>query len=128
MPRPRTPLAKAKTEARDKKDPQRFRERSDPAGTGPLGAPPRWIVDVEGKFARSAWNELAKELPWLNSSHRTHLAIAASILGRLMAGDEPGVQAMNLLRQCIGQMGGNPADASKVNIPDEGEEKDDLLD
>ncbi len=45
-----------------------------------------------------------------------------------MAGQEVGVQAMNLLRQMLGQMGATPADASKVATPDEGEEKDDLLD
>ncbi len=128
MPRPRTPLAKAKAEARDTKDPQRFRDRADPSGTGPLGPPPIWIKNNGTNHARTAWNDLVKDLPWLNSSHRAHLGIAASIYGRLIGGEEVGVQALNLLRQCLGQMGANPADASKVNVPDEDEEKDDLLD
>jgi len=45
-----------------------------------------------------------------------------------MAGQEVGVQAMNLLRQMLGQMGATPSDASKVTVTDADEEKDDLLD
>ncbi|MEL4374117.1 hypothetical protein AAE521_03965 [Brucella cytisi] len=78
--------------------------------------------------AKSAWKLLAKELPWLNESHRTLVGMASTIQGRIMAGQEVGVQAMNLLRQMLGQMGATPADASKVATPDECEEKDDLLD
>lgn len=69
-----------------------------------------------------------KELPWLNQSHRTLVGMAANIQGRIMAGQEVGVQAMNLLRQMLGQMGATPADASKVASGDDGDEKDDLLD
>jgi hypothetical protein len=54
--------------------------------------------------------------------------MAAHIQGRIMAGQEVGVQAMNLLRQMLGQMGATPADASKVATGDDGDEKDDLLD
>jgi hypothetical protein len=128
MARPRTPLAKAKTEARDKKDPQRFKSRAEPKGLPPLGAPPRWVRDTDGNKALTAWKELVKDLPWLNGSHRAHLTIASNIYGRVIAEQDVGVQALNLLRQCLGQMGGNPADATKVALPDDGEEKDDLLD
>ncbi|SPL63721.1 hypothetical protein OHAE_3653 [Ochrobactrum soli] len=38
------------------------------------------------------------------------------------------MQALNLLRQCLGQMGATPSDATKVSMPDDGEEKDDLVD
>jgi hypothetical protein len=63
-------------------------------------------------------------VPWLNSSHRGHLAIAANIRGRMMKGEDVGVQAMNLLRQCYGQMGATPADASKAGAKPDGERKD----
>ncbi len=128
MAKPRTPLAKARTEARDKKDPQRFKARSEPAGVEPLGPPPSWIKDTADNKALSAWKALVKRIPWLNSSHEPLLAIASNTYGRLIAGQEVGVQALNLLRQCLGSMGATPADASKVAIPDDGEEKDDLLD
>lgn len=56
------------------------------------------------------------------------VGMAANIQGRIMANQDVGVQAMNLLRQCLGSMGATPSDASKVTLPDDGEEKDDLLD
>lgn len=128
MPKPRTPLAKARLEAADKKNPQRFRRRSEPKGIAPLGPPPSWIKDSDANKALSAWRALVKRIPWLNSSHEPLLAIACNTYGRLIAGQDVGVQSLNLLRQCLGQMGATPADASKVALPDEGEEKDDILD
>jgi hypothetical protein len=128
MAKPRNPLGKAKVEGRDKKDPQRFKNRADPAANGPLGAPPVWLKDSAEIKAKSAWKLFAKELPWLNESHRTLVGMASTIQGRIMAGQEVGVQAMNLLRQMLGQMGATPADASKVVTPEDDSEKDDLLD
>jgi len=128
MAKPRTPLAKAKAEGRDIVNAGRFKSRSEPKGLPPLGAPPRWVRDTTDNKAMTAWKELSKDLPWLNGSHRAHLTIASSIYGRVIAGQDVGVQALNLLRQCLGQMGGNPADATKVSVPDDDEEKDDLLD
>lgn len=128
MARPRNPLAKAKAEGRDKMNAGRFKNRAEPKANGPLGTPPQWIVDTDSSKAKSAWLLFQKELPWLNQSHRILVGMAANIQGRLMAGQEVGVQAMNLLRQMLGQMGATPADATKITVPDDGEEKDDLLD
>ncbi|KAB0570594.1 hypothetical protein [Brucella pituitosa] len=128
MAKPRNPLGKAKIEGRDKKDPQRFKNRTDVKADGPLGNPPAWLKDTPELKAKAAWKLFEKELPWLNQSHRTLVGMAANIQGRIMAGQEVGVQAMNLLRQMLGQMGATPADASKVATADDGDEKDDLLD
>jgi hypothetical protein len=128
MARPRTPRAKAAVEASDKKNPQRFKNRTDAKVDGPLGNPPAWLKDTPELKARAAWKLFEKELPWLNQSHRTLVGMAANIQGRIMAGEDVGVQKMNLLRQMLGQMGATPADASKVAIGDDGDEKDDLLD
>ncbi|MDR6431023.1 hypothetical protein [Brucella pseudogrignonensis] len=128
MARPRTPRAKAAVEASDKKNPQRFKNRIDAKADGPLGNPPAWLKDTPELKAKAAWKLFEKELPWLNQSHRTLVGMAANIQGRIMAGQEVGVQAMNLLRQMLGQMGATPADASKVATGDDGDEKDDLLD
>jgi len=127
MARPRNPLAKAKAEGRDKTHPTRFKNRTDVKSDGPLGNPPAWLKDTAEIKAKSAWKLFAKELPWLNQSHRTLVGMAANIQGRIMAGQEVGVQAMNLLRQMLGQMGATPADATKVSMPDE-DDKDDLVD
>ncbi|RWB65398.1 hypothetical protein [Mesorhizobium sp.] len=128
MARPRTPRAKAAVEASDKKNPQRFKGRAEPKANGPLGAPPKWIADTDTSKAKSAWQLFQKELPWLNLSHRTLVGMAANIQGRIMAGQEVGVQAMNLLRQMLGQMGATPADATKITVADDEEDEDDLLD
>lgn len=128
MARPRTPRAKAAVEASDKKNPQRYKNRTDAKADGPLGNPPAWLKDTPEIKAKAAWKLFEKELPWLNQSHRTLVGMAANIQGRIMAGQEVGVQAMNLLRQMLGQMGATPADASKVTTADDGDEKDDLLD
>lgn len=128
MARPRNPLGKAKTEGRDKKDPKRFKNRAEPDAKAPLGKPPAWLKDTEQSKARSAWLLFEREIPWLTESHRMLVGMAANIQGRIMAGQDVGVQAMNLLRQMLGQMGATPSDASKITVPDAGEEKDDLLD
>ncbi|CAI2935034.1 hypothetical protein [Aminobacter niigataensis] len=128
MARPRTPRAKAAVEASDKKNPQRFKSRKEPKGNGPLGAPPKWLTDTEASKAKSAWLLFQKEIPWLTESHRMLVGMAASIQGRIMANQDVGVQAMNLLRQCLGQMGATPSDASKITVLDDEDEKDDLLD
>ncbi|WP_234838961.1 hypothetical protein [Sinorhizobium meliloti] len=54
--------------------------------------------------------------------------MASNIQGRIMAGQEVGVQAMNLLRQMLGQMGATPADATKVTVPNEEDDEEDGLD
>lgn len=128
MARPRNPLGKAKTEGRDTKDPQRFKARKEPKGSGPLGSPPEWLTDTDTNKAKSAWLLFQTEIPWLTESHRMLVGMAANIQGRIMANQDVGVQAMNLLRQCLGQMGATPSDASKVTVPDDEDDKDDLLD
>ena len=128
MARPRIPRAKAAVEARDAKNPQRFKNRNEPTSDGELGDPPEWLVDTETCKARSAWILFQREIPWLNESHRMLVGLAANIQGRVMANQECGVQALNLLRQCLGQMGATPSDASKVTLPGDDEENDDILD
>lgn len=128
MAMPRTPLAKAAVEASDKKNPKRFKARIEPKSTGPLGPPPKWLADTETTKARSAWLLFQREIPWLTESHRMLVGMAANVQGRIMAGQEVGVQAMNLLRQMLGQMGATPSDASKITVPNDEDEKDDLLD
>ena len=112
MARPRTPKAKAEITGHAAKQKTKFESRNEPKIAEGVGDPFEWL-DVH---AKKAWQEIASEVPWLNWSHRGFLAIAANIRGRMMnpEGGEVGVQALNLLRQCYGQMGATPADASKA--------------
>lgn len=124
MARPRLPRAKAEIEGRDKKDPQRFKNRKEPHSAGELGDPPEWM----GGEQRATWKIFQREIPWLTASHRGLVEIATIIRARLTSGEEVGVQALNLLRQCLGSMGATPSDASKVSLPDDDEDNDDILD
>lgn len=118
MPAPRTPAAKARVSGQAAKNPQRHKKRKEPAASG-LGKPSAWMSDEQ----KAVWAGFVKEIPWLNESHRSLLEIAVTIRCRIVSGEEVGVQALNLLRQCLGQMGATPADATKVVVPD-GEDDD----
>lgn len=127
MARNRTPVKKATIEGRDKKDPQRFKNRVEPKVDDGLGEPFAWVIDTEENKAREAWGVIAVTVPWLNASHRILVATASNILGRMIAGQEIGVQATNLLRQCLGQMGATPTDASKISWAPAEKDPDDAL-
>ena len=122
MAPPRKPLAHAHLSGAVAKNPQRYRNRVEPAGTGPIGAPPRWVKGG----AREAWLEFRDVLPWLNSSHRAHLTIT-SILQAKLADGTAGVPALQLLRQCLAQLGANPVMSSRFEQV-EADDHDDLLD
>lgn len=121
MPRPRVPLIKAETTGRTLRNPKRFKDRKEPIGLGPLGAPPKFLKTPSQK---EAWNTFSDELPWLNKSHRALVSIASDIRGRQMAGDEVGVKALNLLRMILNSMGATPSDASKVQMPADNDDQD----
>jgi hypothetical protein len=74
-----------------------------------------------------AWAMFAREIPWLRESDRGLVEIAAAIRARLIAGEDVGLSALNLLRLCYGQMGGSPADRSKVSAVEENNEKAEAL-
>lgn len=99
---------------------KKFEARTEPRVDGDLGEPPAWMPNHQ----KEAWHTIAKEVPWLNSSHRGLVEIASYVRGRMMAGQEVGVQALNLLRQCLGQMGATPADASKAGAKPDGDSED----
>ncbi|MBB3972770.1 hypothetical protein [Hansschlegelia beijingensis] len=120
MPRPRTPKAKAEITGYADKKRTKFENRVEPTVDEDIGSPPLWMTERQ----RESWRVLSDEIPWLNKSHRAHLSIAVVIHARLCANEDVGVQALNLLRQCLGQMGANPADASKAGGKPDGEGED----
>ena len=69
MPRPRVPLKKAELTGAAAKDPQRFRDRSEPQSE-PLGKAPGHL----SQRARNAWAKFRKEWPWLTKSDGALLA------------------------------------------------------
>lgn len=117
MPRPKKPRAVAAITGALLKDPQRYRAPDPGADLPPLGEPPGWLPECDANMAKTAWREIADEAPWLNRSHRGLTEIAAIVRGKMVAGQEVGVQALNLLRMCMGSMGLTPADARRVAMP-----------
>ncbi|MAS05269.1 MAG: hypothetical protein CL534_11360 [Ahrensia sp.] len=111
MARPRTPLAKARATGQYDRKFSRFENRKEPEGLPDVGNPPEWMNDAQ----KEAWIGLADQIPWLNKSHRALLEIACVVKARIENGEDTTAAAMNLLRQCLGQMGATPADASRVN-------------
>jgi hypothetical protein len=120
MARPRLPPAKAKVTGAAAKRKAVHENRNAPSVSDGVGEPFIWLTE----HAQQAWREISSEVPWLNASHRGFLAIAANVRGRMIKGEDVGVQAMNLLRQCYGQMGATPADSTKIGVASDGDEKE----
>ena len=117
MARPRVPKAKVEVTGPLARNPARFRNRREPKVQS-LGRAPLWMDASQ----QEVWTQFAHALPWLNASHRALLGIAVGIRARLIACEPVDVQALNLLRLCLGAMGGTPADASRVTMPADDEE------
>jgi hypothetical protein len=112
----RTPMARAIATGRVQHDRKRFANRKEPESTGPLGPPPGWMTN---KHQRDSWETFRVEIPWLNKSHRCLTGIACVARADLISGGEFNVRMATLLRQCLGQMGATPADATKITMPDD---------
>lgn len=125
MARPRTPKAKAKLTGQDVVRRKKFAAREEPTVTTDLGDAPDWLVDTDKSKPRLAWTILKSEIPWLNNSHRMLVATVCTQLGRLVAGQEVGVQASVFIKQCLSAMGATPADASKAGAKPNGDNEED---
>ena len=119
MARQRTPNDKAEILGRTLKDPQRYRNRSNPL-TDPLGTPPAWLT----KEAKSKWRTLAAEIPWLRKSDRQLVAITATLGASLQADPLKNIAALSEYRRQLCALGGSPADRSKIFVPEQDDEND----
>ncbi|MBZ9659792.1 hypothetical protein LB523_12120 [Mesorhizobium sp. ESP-6-4] len=125
MARPRTPKAKAKVTGQDKVRRKKFEARTEVKVSEGVGDPPEWLLDSEHNKPREAWTILRREVPWLNSSHRMLMATVCNQLGRLIAGQEIGVQASVFIKQCLSEMGATPSAASKAGAKPDGDKNED---
>lgn len=117
MPRPRTPLAKAKASGAEIIHPERFAGRKGPKKPRPVGEPYAGMSANEKKV----WVELRADLPWLNSSHRTLLRLACYWTARMDTKDF-GVSATQALSSILSKLGATPVDETKVNHGDDEDE------
>ncbi len=123
MPNNRLPVDKASALGADIKNPGRHKSRSKPKGVRPLGNPYVKMNDAE----ISQWEEFARDLPWLNSSHRVLLRMACKLTVD-MDGVEFGVSKAQALSSILSKLGATPVDESKVARPDDDDEPDDIFD
>lgn len=112
MSRRKTPLSKARLTGADRKDPQRYRGRSEPGGGGPVGDPPDYLTQRQ----REAWRTFQRELPWLAKSDRAFLAVASILRARLMddAANQPAA-FWRELRATLSALGATPVDRQHIH-------------
>ncbi len=120
MPRRRTPTEQARTTGQDRNHPGRHAARTAPASP-PLGPPSPHL----GQHAREAWAGLVLEIGWLTEADRALVELAATIRGRALAGEEVGISALALLRQCLKDLGGTPVDRARLSAPADGDDPGD---
>ena len=116
MPRPRTPLAKARLTGADRKDPGRYRSRAEPPASGrPLGPPSGYLPAA----AMEAWGTFADELPWLTHEDRAAVEVASLMRARVMAGrtDDLPAAFWAAYRSTLAALGATPTDRSRVHQP-----------
>lgn len=66
-------------------------------------------------------------MPWLRYSDRMLVGIASILQARVQSDNDVGIQAMNLLRLCLGQMGATPTDFGKIGWHEDTYDPDDEL-
>ena len=125
MPRPQTPLAKAKLTGAAAHDPQRFRDRTAPkTSKQPVGDPPRYF----DKGAKVVWAEFVENLGWLEREDRGALESACVAIAQMRKMySEGGVTASMLaaVNTAIGKLGASPTDRGKVFQAPEGPDEND---
>lgn len=117
MARPRLPQAKAEASGAVVKNAGRFADRKAPRRTRPVGEPYANMTEAQ----KVCWAELAGDMPWLHSAHRTLLRLACYHAARLDEGGDFGVSATQALSSVLSKLGATPVDETKVNHTDDGD-------
>jgi hypothetical protein len=63
------------------------------------------------------WYMFRDEIPWLTRADRAVLEVATRLRTRMMY-DNPTLQVMSLLRQCLSYLGATPADRGRISRAD----------
>lgn len=135
MARPRKPTPLLELTGAFQKDPQRARPH-EPKPAGPLGDPPECFNDEPGLEAkelldraalRAAWHELTGMVAAgvLTISDRWLVELACRTMQQVRKGAALAAER-NLLLSCLSRMGLTPADRSRIAVPQEKQELDEL--
>lgn len=122
MARPRKPTAVLELTGAFKKDPQRKRP-NEPKPSGSLGEPP---ADFD-RDLKANWRELACMVPAgvLTNADRWLVELACRTMQHVRK-DIALASERNLLLSCLSRMGLTPADRSRIAVPQEKQQLDDL--
>src|SRR5699024_7064895 len=111
MPRPRLPQMKAEVSGAKAKNAGRFKGRTTPKRTRPIGKPYKTMTSSQC----AAWNECIDEMPWLHSGHRQLLRVASVLIARVEEDPDVPVSALAALHVALSKLGATPTDETKVN-------------
>ena len=122
MGRPRKPTAVLELTGAFQKDPQRRRDH-EPKPQGPIGDPPADFDDV----LMVLWRELLGMVPAgvLAVADRWLLELTCRTMRQVKQGYALAAEK-NLLLSCLSRMGLTPADRSRIAVPQEKPEIDEL--
>ena len=122
MARPRKPTAVLELTGAFQKNPQR-RRANEPKPTGSLGEPP---VDFD-EVLRALWQDLARMVPAgvLTNADRWLVELTCRTMRQVRKGTALAAER-NLLLSCLSRMGLTPADRSKIAVPQEKQDLDEL--
>lgn len=119
----RNPLAKAQILGADRKNPQRYRGRNDPASS-PIGEPSRFLSEAQ----REAWNSFVAEIPWLTASDRPLLELASVLRAGFTADAMTGINRLQVYSAVLSKLGATPVDRSRIGFTgDEEDEHDEFF-
>lgn len=126
MPTPTNSLAKARLTGAAAKDPQRYRDRSEPRTSGqPVGKPPAHL----NATCKAVWRDLSASLGWLVKEDRAALELASVALGQVRdfvkQGEPVPASLLAASNSAIGKLGATPTDRQKVTMQPDDDDIDD---
>jgi hypothetical protein len=133
MPAHRLPVAKAAATGAAIKNPQRHRGRSAPKSR-PLGKPSAFLLAKaeDGTdaipMAAESWEAFKRELPWLTEGHRAFMEVTAAYRAKVLSGQLLNTTEARTYQSMLSKLGATPADESKVNFAEDGDEPDSMFD
>lgn len=116
----RLPQSKAEVSGATSKNPQRYRDRSVPKDTRPVGEPYASMTAEQ----MAVWKESAANMPWLHSAHRLLLRQVCILAARMDTDPDMGVSALQALGAALSKLGATPADESRLWFADPEEDDD----
>jgi hypothetical protein len=114
MTRNRLPVEVASITGADKRNPGRFKGRSDPVVKS-LGSSPKLFSPAQILI----WDEFNADFPWLGRSDRRLVGLAVRLQHTIDTDPDCPVAVFAQMRMLLSAMGGTPVDRSKVSAPED---------